>query len=187
MKKKKIFALATSAIFLILILIALYFSFFRSNRVFVPQDEIKEESSEGKLERVNKFLIEKDQERIQSFIDRRNWDMQRTESGLWYSVYSEGTGRKVSYGDYVKLKHEIRLLDGTLLYASDSTGLKTVHVGRDEEIKGLHEGLQLLSEGAEARFIIPPHLAYGLVGDGERIPARAILYYDLEVVNVTNQ
>ena len=38
--------------------------------------------------------------------------------------------------------------------------------------------------GDKARFIIPPHLAYGLLGDENRIPARSIIIYQVELVDV---
>jgi FKBP-type peptidyl-prolyl cis-trans isomerase len=30
---------------------------------------------------------------------------------------------------------------------------------------------------------MPPHLAYGLIGDDNKIPARAIIVYDVEVID----
>ena len=39
----------------------------------------------------NKYLVEKDAEIIGSYAKRRNWDMQTTESGLWYMIYKNGT------------------------------------------------------------------------------------------------
>jgi FKBP-type peptidyl-prolyl cis-trans isomerase len=42
----------------------------------------------------------------------------------------------------------------------------------------------MMRAGDKARFVIPPHLAYGLLGDENRIPARAIIVYQLELVEV---
>jgi FKBP-type peptidyl-prolyl cis-trans isomerase len=156
----------------------------KDNRVYL-NDNLKKTNPKENLENINKFLVEKDKERIKSFVERRKWDMKTTESGLWYMVYEQGDGRSIQYGDYVKINYEIRLLDGTLLYSSEESNTKNVHVGRDEEVKGLHEGLEYLNDGDKARFIIPPHLAHGLIGDGERIPARSILYYDIQILEVS--
>jgi FKBP-type peptidyl-prolyl cis-trans isomerase len=51
---------------------------------------------------------------------------------------------------------------------------------------GLEEGILLLQEGDKARFIMPPHLAHGLIGDRDKIPARATIIYDLELVSLSD-
>jgi FKBP-type peptidyl-prolyl cis-trans isomerase len=176
-----------SILILISGVLVLYFAYYQNKGYVELNKNSRPESTKQNLKEVNKFLVQKDKERIKTFLERRDWNMKNTKSGLWYSIYNKGTGKKVTYGDYVKLEYEIRLLDGTLLYASDSDGSKIVHVGRGDEVQGLHEGLQFLHKGDEARFIIPPHLAHGLIGDHKRIPARAILYYEVKVTKVSDQ
>jgi FKBP-type peptidyl-prolyl cis-trans isomerase len=51
----------------------------------------------------------------------------------------------------------------------------------------LEEGILLLKKGSKATFIMPPHLAHGLLGDDDRIPSRAILRYEIEVIDVKNK
>jgi FKBP-type peptidyl-prolyl cis-trans isomerase len=184
-KKKYIFI---AAAVVVAALLALVLTRYHSNpRVYQPQTSEKKQDISGNLKRVNKFLAEKDQERIRSFVNRRNWNMQTTGSGLWYMIYHQGNGVPVKSGMFVKLGYEIRLLDGTLCYSSDSTGARVLQVDQGKETRGLHEGLKYLSEGDRARLIIPPHLAHGLIGDGERIPARAILVYDINVLEASRQ
>ena len=38
--------------------------------------------------------------------------------------------------------------------------------------------------GDKAKFIIPSHLAFGLLGDENKIPKRATLVYDVELIDV---
>ena len=52
---------------------------------------------------------------------------------------------------------------------------QTIRVGYAGAESGVTEGLQMMSEGSDFIFIIPPYLAYGHTGDGDRIPGRAIL------------
>lgn len=47
---------------------------------------------------------------------------------------------------------------------------------------GLNEGLRMLKPGSEAIFIIPPFLAYGLIGDGKMIPSRAVIVYNVSIL-----
>ena len=93
-------------------------------------------------------------------------------------------GDSARSGKVVSLSFRLRLLDGKLLYTSDSLGIKTFILGRGGVESGLDEGLRLLREGDSARFVMPPHLAHGLVGDQKRIPRMAIIVYDVVLQGV---
>jgi FKBP-type peptidyl-prolyl cis-trans isomerase len=56
-------------------------------------------------------------------------------------------------------------------------------MGRSEMEAGMNEGLRLLRPGSEAIFIMPPYLAYGLIGDRRKIPPRSVLVYRVSVKN----
>ena len=135
---------------------------------------------------VNRLLVKKDSARIAEYIKTRNWDMIQTKTGLWYMIYEKGAGRKSKEGFYATINYNLALLDGTLCYSSDSLGPKRFKIGRGSVESGLEEGILLLKEGDKARFILPPHLAHGLVGDDNRIPARSIIVYDLELLSLDN-
>ena len=57
-------------------------------------------------------------------------------------------------------------------------------LGQGHVIEGWDEGIQLLSVGDQARFVIPSHLAYGERGAGGVIPPNATLIFDVELVAV---
>ncbi|NBC84022.1 MAG: peptidylprolyl isomerase [Bacteroidetes bacterium] len=146
--------------------------------------EVKELQKE--LVDVNKVLVQKDREKIKAYVLRRGWDMVETDAGLWYQIYKEGSGEKAATGKDIALNYELYLLDGTICYASDSTGLKEFTIGKGSVETGLEIGVLYLQEGDQARLILPPHLAHGLVGDDACIPARSVVIYDLEVVKISN-
>jgi FKBP-type peptidyl-prolyl cis-trans isomerase FkpA len=135
---------------------------------------------------VNRFLVKKDSAKIAEYIKKRNWDMIQTKTGLWYMIYEKGTGRKSKEGLYATINYNVALLDGTRCYGSDSLGPKRFKIGRGSVESGLEEGILLLKKGDKARFILPPHLAHGLIGDDNRIPARAIIVYDVELLSLDN-
>ena len=136
------------------------------------------------LLRVNKFLVQKDVELIESYSKRRGWNMEVSKTGLFYEIYEPAQGKKVEMGDIVNLKYELNLLDGTLCYTSEEDGNKIFRLGKSQEISGLEQAVAMMRAGEKARFVIPPHLAYGLLGDENRIPARAIIVYQVELVEV---
>ena len=146
----------------------------------------KEDYAEYKepLMRVNKFLTKKDAEIIESYIKRREWKMNVTETGLWYMIYKNGNGIKAQTGKKASISSKVSLLDGTECYNNDTLNPKVFKIGQGGVEYGLEQGILMLREGDKARFIMPPHLAYGLLGDQNKIPARSIILYEIEVLKI---
>jgi FKBP-type peptidyl-prolyl cis-trans isomerase FkpA len=132
---------------------------------------------------VNRYLVQKDNERIQNYIERKGLVMEQTLSGLWYSITRNADGEVFTEGSSLTIEYKTTLLDGTLCYTSDKTGVKNVVIDKSEIESGLNEGLKLLSPGDEALFILPPYLAFGLLGDGNLIPARSIIVIEVKVLS----
>lgn len=132
----------------------------------------------------NKLRIKREDLRIAAYAKHRNWQMQTTGTGLRYLIYSNGEGELPLEGNTAVINYEVKLLDGTLCYSSDSNGTKGITLGRSEVENGLDEGLRLMRVGDKARIIIPSHLAFGLLGDGDKIPSHAVLVYDIELIDI---
>ena len=135
---------------------------------------------------LNKFLVQKDRERIKNYIERKNLKMSESPTGLFYEIIKEGSGKTFTDNDKVVMDYECSLLDGTKCYSSSDLGSKKIIIGRTEIEAGLNEGLRLLKPGAQAIFIIPPFLAYGLIGDRKMIPSRAVIVYNVNILQPDN-
>jgi FKBP-type peptidyl-prolyl cis-trans isomerase FkpA len=136
---------------------------------------------------LNKYMVQKDRERIINYIERKGLEMTESPSGLWYQIKSEGTGSFFKDNDKVVIEYECYLLDGTSCYSSSESGPKEIILGRSDIEAGLNQGLRMLKPGGEAIFILPPFMAYGLVGDGKRIPSRAVIVYNINVLTSVNE
>jgi len=120
---------------------------------------------------------------IDAYVSTRKMNVAKTQTGLRYHIYENGTGsRKPVTEDYVKINYKVSLLDGSLVYSSDSTGAMEFQMGKSDVASGLQEGLMLLNEGDKAIFILPSHLAYGLTGDGDKIKHYETLVIDTELL-----
>jgi hypothetical protein len=42
---------------------------------------------------LNRYLVQKDRERIQNYIVRKNLKMTESPTGLWYQIINEGSGK----------------------------------------------------------------------------------------------
>jgi FKBP-type peptidyl-prolyl cis-trans isomerase FkpA len=166
-----------SSLFFILILVLMSCGS-RQERSTVPGKPGKSEMAD-----LNRYLVRKDRERIENYIERKNLIMKESSSGLWYFIKQEGSGDLFNDNDKVVFEYECSLLDGTKCYSSEELGPKEIILGRSEVEAGLTEGLRMLKPGAEAIFILPPFLAYGLLGDGEKIPSRAVIVYNITILD----
>jgi FKBP-type peptidyl-prolyl cis-trans isomerase len=134
--------------------------------------------------KANRFMVKEHEEIIQRFVERKDWDMKTTGSGLWYMIYEKGTGDQAGEGTLIQVEYDLKLLDGTVCYTTKTTGPQWFNIGRGSVEAGLEEGILMLHEGAKARFIMPPHLAHGLPGDQQKIPPYSIILYDIHVLKV---
>lgn len=136
------------------------------------------------LIKANRYLLKQEKEAIDNYIRIHGWEMHETGSGLRYFIEKKGSGEQVVAGKVITLKYTTRLITGDLIYSSNENGLKTFVVGHGGVESGLEEAVLLLHAGDRARMIIPSHLAYGLVGDDDKIPARATLIYEIELIEL---
>lgn len=144
-------------------------------------------NTQENLIKANRVLVKKDKQRIMGVIERNNWNMKETPTGLWYEILAEGSGDTAKMGQIVSLKYTLSLLDGTVCYSSEELGEKEFEIGHGGVEAGLEQAVLFCKTGTQARFILPPYMAYGLPGDGDKIPARAALVYSIEVTKLTNK
>lgn len=131
---------------------------------------------------LNRYLVQKDREIIQNYIERKDLILTESPTGLWYLIKIKGDGKYLKDNDWITMDYKCGLLDGTVCYSSENLGPKQVILGKTDIEPGLNEGLRLLKPGAEALFILPPFLAFGLVGDGKKIPPRTIVVYSVSIL-----
>ena len=150
----------------------------------VRKKQTNEKEVKEALVKVNKKLVLTEDERINDYIRRHKWKMKETGTGLRYIIYKHGDGERAKKDKIAKINFKVGLLTGDDLYSSDTKGPKEFKIGQGGVESGLEEGILLLRVGDRAKFIIPSHLAYGLVGDGDKIPAKATLVYDVELIEL---
>ena len=146
----------------------------------LTQNEVNDFSGE-----MGKWDVTRQKDEIESYIKNHQWEMAETGTGLYYMYISKGTGKtNPTDGQFVKVSYEVYLLDGTVCYTSKDKGPRDVKVGQDYVESGLHEGLKLMKAGDKMRFILPSHLAHGLTGDDDKIPPRASVMYEIELLDI---
>ena len=143
--------------------------------------EVSKQEMKQSMETANRYLLNEEQEEIESYVSRHGLEMKQTGTGLRYQVLKQGTGKQIEKGDMVSLEYQLHSLKGDLIYSSENDGVKTFKVGDGSVETGLDEAVACMHYGDAAKLIIPYHLAYGLHGDDNRIPEYATLVYTIKI------
>ena len=147
------------------------------NAAIISQSAIKKP-----LMRENKKLVSKEAQEIENYVKRHNWQMEATGSGLRYMIYEHGKGTLAQSGQRAIINYKVSLLDGTECYKTKDKPEQFL-IGEDHVETGLHEGITLMHVGDKAIFILPPHLAHGLLGDQDKIPPLSTIVYDVQLIS----
>lgn len=133
---------------------------------------------------VNRYLSEKDKAVIEGYARRNKLNLTASESGFYYTIFNEGKGKPITENSIVAITGTLSLIDGTLCYTYDANKPKTIAIAKSPEIAGLHLALPMLKQDGSALFIFPPNLAFGLLGDDDRVPPRTTIVMNIKVLKV---
>ena len=101
-----------------------------------------------------------------------------TDSGLHFEDLHVGDGAMPQLGDTVSIDQRAWLVNGTVIE-------DTFKIGRPDTcslaecIAGYREGLLLMRVGGKARLTVPPHLAWGKKGVGNKIGPESVVIFDV--------
>uniref|UniRef100_A0A8C3K6L5 peptidylprolyl isomerase n=1 Tax=Calidris pygmaea TaxID=425635 RepID=A0A8C3K6L5_9CHAR len=99
----------------------------------------------------------------------------------------ESCKRRAVTGDFVRYHYNGTLMDGTLFDSSYSRNhTYNTYIGKGYIIPGMDQGLQGVCVGEKRRVVVPPHLAYGENGAGDKIPGSAVLIFDVHIIDFHN-
>ena len=96
-----------------------------------------------------------------------------SNKGFWYTYIKQDTLTTIpSYGDQITYSYSISDLNNNSVYTIDDIGEQTYYIDQEDDIiEGFRQGLKLIKENEEIKYIFPSQLAYGYRGDGQRITA----------------
>ncbi|XP_076959123.1 peptidyl-prolyl cis-trans isomerase FKBP62-like [Bidens hawaiensis] len=105
--------------------------------------------------------------------------------GLKKKLLKEGEGWDTpESGDEVEVHYTGTLLDGTQFDSSRDRGETfKFTLGQGQVIKGWDLGIKTMKKGENALFTIPADLAYGEAGSPPKIPPKATLQFDVELIS----
>lgn len=118
------------------------------------------------------------------FVEKTWPNAKKTSMGIRYIILREGEGDQPKPGDRVKVLYVGRLLNGTIFDENnDREKPFDFRVRRGMVIEGWEQTLQLMKRGERRLVIIPPELGYGTRGQPPKIPRRATLVFEIELLD----
>jgi len=143
-----------------------------------------QQAERAKIQEVNKVDAVTNKEIGAKFLaeNAKKDGVKTTESGLQYLITEQGSGKKPTATDTVKVHYKGTFIDGKEFDSSFKRN-EPATFPLNGVIKGWTEGLQLLNEGGKATLYVPGDLAYG---DGGRpgIPPASMLIFEVELLEV---
>ena len=136
----------------------------------------------------NQELNAREELKIKLFLaHHRELNMRATESqsGLRFMRYCVGIGEDLATeGQEAIIRLKIELLDGRVCYETAKDEVERVVIAKSEKETGIHEAVQLMMKGDKAKVILPSYLGHGLLGDRMKIPPQAVLYIDIQLIDI---
>lgn len=106
-----------------------------------------------------------------------------TESGLQYLIISEGEGDSPNSEDMVTVHYRGTFIGGEE-FDSSYAREKPQTFKANGVIRGWTEALQMMKVGSKWQIFVPPDLAYGRGGMGQRIPPNKLLVFEIELLSI---
>ena len=106
-----------------------------------------------------------------------------TESGLQYIIITEGEGDSPNPEDMVTVHYRGTFIGGEE-FDSSYAREKPQTFKANGVIRGWTEALQMMKVGSKWQIFVPPDLAYGRGGMGQRIPPNKLLVFEIELLSI---
>ncbi|MCH5597863.1 FKBP-type peptidyl-prolyl cis-trans isomerase [Niabella ginsengisoli] len=120
---------------------------------------------------------------VQGYVKSKGYNVVKSPLGTLVKVENPGEGAAAVNGKFLKVKYTGKFLD------NDSTfdaGEIPVELGKGGSIPGFEDGLKQFKQGGKGTIFIPGYLAYGKDGRGGALKPYQPMYFDVEVLSVSD-
>lgn len=135
----------------------------------------------------NKGIVQDEEKLIQTIIaNDSTHKYYQSANGFWYKYDVAVTTDSLlpKKGDIVNLDFEIYDIDNKLIYGKEETSPKVYAVDKQEIMVGLRHAVKLMHKGETVSFIFPSHMAYGYLGDKDKIGTNVPLICKVTLHNI---
>ena len=163
---------------------------YAGGKIALTDEEIKTTMESFQKELMTKAAVKRDEdgkknkETGEKFLadNKKKEGVKTTASGLQYKVITEGKGAKPKESDTVVTHYRGTTIDGKEFDSSYKRN-EPAEFPLAGVIPGWTEGLQLITVGSKAQFVIPADLAYGDQAPPEIGPGQTLLF-EVELLEI---
>lgn len=138
----------------------------------------KEDYKAERMTQRNEQMVT-DDSLIVSYMSQKGLQMEKNQSGVYYSIEKAGSEDKPMLKNIVKIAYSIKLLKDDVEVEFSEEGGK--EIGLNRLPKGMRDIITMLGKGGKANALIPSPLGYQNRQRG-RIPANSVLRYEVELL-----
>lgn len=137
----------------------------------------------AKEEADRKLLGDKNKREGEAFLkeNAKKQGVNTTKTGLQYMILKEGKGPKPGPYDTVTIHYRGALIDGTEFHDSYKTG-QPVSFQVLKTFAGWAEALRMMNVGSKWKIFLPPDLAMGEEGLGDKVGPFAVIIFEIELL-----
>jgi len=136
---------------------------------------------------LNKAIVSNENRQIEQYIAKKHLKLAKDSLGFWCSDFLKDREAITKSQPTVTYQYSIILLDGRRCYSNlNSPRRTTIRLGKGESFTGLDMALCKMNAGEQADFIFPSILAYGVSGDGHRVPPYSPLVCTVKLLSCTD-
>lgn len=123
---------------------------------------------------------EQNETTIKTYITENELNATRTDSGLYYVINEEGTGKQPTATSNVTVAYRGYFTNKQVFDQSSEAG---VTFNLQQVIEGWKEGIPHFKEGGSGILLVPSHLGYGSF-NYYSIPGGSVLIFDIKLISV---
>ena len=125
------------------------------------------------------YTIQNDNE-IKAYIEENDLTAIKTESGLYYVIEEQGTGKQPTANSNVTVAYKGFYSNKKVFDQNSESG---VSFSLQNVIRGWKEGIPLFKEGGSGILLVPSHLGYGSF-NYRGIPGGSVLIFNVKLISV---
>lgn len=128
------------------------------------------------------YISLNDQE-IQDYLEENDLEAEKSPTGLYYIINSEGTGAQPTSTDQVRVAYKGYFTNGYVFDESPSEGIS---FNLQQVIRGWTEGITYFKEGGTGMLLVPSQLGYGFQ-NYMGIPGGSVLIFEINLLEVNGE
>ncbi len=146
--------------------------------------DLRTKTREAQMKKFRELAVKNGEESAKFLeVNKKKEGVKTTQSGLQYKVLKEGDGITPGPEDMVTVNYRGMFTDGKEFDSSYTKG-EPAKFQANGVIKGWVEALSMMKAGSKWQIFVPPDLAYGKNGVGNRIPPNTVLEFEIELLSV---